>query len=42
MYSFYYMLLHSIDWHLLDVVHIILNMQRYAAPVAGQTLQLQW
>jgi len=25
-YSFYYMLSHSIDWHLLDVVHNILNM----------------
>ena len=24
------MLSHSIDWHLLDVVHNILNMQRYA------------
>jgi len=28
MYSFFYMLSHSIDWHLLDVVHNILNMQR--------------
>jgi len=27
MYS-YYMLSHSTDWHLLDVVHNILNMQR--------------
>jgi len=31
------MLSHSIDWHLLDVVHNILNMQCYAASVAGQT-----
>jgi len=37
MYSFYYMLSHSIDWHLLDVVHNILNMQRYVTSVAGQT-----
>ena len=37
MYSFYYMLSHSIDWHLLDVVHNILNMQRYATSVGGQT-----
>ena len=35
MYSFYYMLSHSIDWHLLDVVYNILNMQRYATSVAG-------
>jgi len=31
------MLSHSIDWHLLDVVHNILNMQRYVTSVAGQT-----
>ena len=31
------MLSHSIDWHLLDVVYNILNMQRYATSVAGQT-----
>jgi len=37
MYSFYSMLSRSIDWHLLDVVHYILNMQRYATSVAGQT-----
>jgi len=37
MYSLYYMLSHSIDWHLLDVVYNILNMQRYAISVAGQT-----
>jgi len=30
MYSLYYMLSHFIDWHLLDVVYNILNMQRYA------------
>jgi len=36
MYSFYYMLSHSIDWHLVDVVYNILNMQRYATSVAGQ------
>jgi len=35
MYS-YYMLSHSIGWHLLDVVHNILNMQRYVTSVAGQ------
>jgi len=37
MYSFYYMLSHSIDWHLLDVMYNILNTQRYATSVAGQT-----
>jgi len=31
------MLSHSIDWHLLDVVYNILNLQRYATSVAGQT-----
>jgi len=31
------MLSHSIDWHLLDVVHNIMNMQRYITSVAGQT-----
>jgi len=31
------MLSHSIDWHLLDVVYNILNMQRYATSVAGKT-----
>jgi len=31
------MLSHSIDWHLLDVVHNMLNMQRYVTSVAGQT-----
>jgi len=31
------MLSHSIDWHLLNVVYNILNMQRYATSVAGQT-----
>jgi len=36
MYSFYYMPSHSIDWHLLDVVHNILNIQRYVTLVAGQ------
>jgi len=36
MYSFYYMLSHSTDWHLLDVVHNVLNMQRYVTSVAGQ------
>ena len=29
------MLSHSIDWHLLDVVHNILNMQSYVTSVAG-------
>jgi len=38
MYSFNYILLHSVDWHLLDVVYNILNMlQRYATSVTGQT-----
>jgi len=37
MYSFYCMLLHSTDWHLLDVVYNILNMQHYVTSVAGQT-----
>jgi len=37
MYSFFYMLSHSIDWHFLDVVYNILNMQRYVKSVAGQT-----
>ena len=37
MYSFHYMISHSVDWHLLDVVHNIPNMQRYATSVAGQT-----
>jgi len=37
MYSFRYMLSHSIDWHLLDVVYNILNMLRYDTSVAGQT-----
>ena len=32
-----YTLSRFIDWHLLDVVHNILNMQRYATSVAGQT-----
>jgi len=32
----YCMLSHSIDWHLLDAVHNILNMQRYVSSVAGQ------
>ena len=36
-YSFYYMPSYSIDWHLLDVVHNILNMQRYVTSAAGQT-----
>ena len=31
------MLSHFIDWHLLDVVYNILNMQHYATSVAGQT-----
>jgi len=31
------MLSHFIDWPLLDVVYNILNMQRYATSVAGQT-----
>jgi len=31
------MLSHSIDWHFLDVVHNILNMQRYVTSVGGQT-----
>jgi len=35
MYS-YYMLSLSTDWHLLDVMHNILNMQRYVTSVAGQ------
>ena len=30
------MLSHAIDWHLLDVVHDILNTQRCVASVAGQ------
>ena len=30
------MLSHSIDWHLLDVVHDILNTQRYVTSVTGQ------
>jgi len=30
------MLSHSIDWHLLDIVHKILNMQLYVRSVAGQ------
>ena len=37
MYSFHYALSHSIDWHLLEVVCNILNMQRCATSVAGQT-----
>jgi len=37
MYSFHYMLSHPIDWYLLDVVYNILNNQRYATSVAGQT-----
>jgi len=37
MYSFYYMLSYSIVWHLLHVVYNIMNMQRYATSVAGQT-----
>jgi len=37
MYSLYYMLSYSIDWHLLDVVYNILNTQRYVTSVAGQT-----
>jgi len=37
MYSFYYMLSHAIDCRLLDVVHNILNMQRFVTSVAGQT-----
>ena len=36
MYSFHHMLSHSTDCHLLDVVHDILNMQRYVTSVAGQ------
>ena len=35
MYSFYYMLSHSVDWHLLDVVYNILKMPRYVTSVAG-------
>jgi len=31
------MLSHSIVWHLLHVVYNILNIQRYATSVAGQT-----
>jgi len=31
------MLSHSIVWHLFHVVYNILNMQRYATTVAGQT-----
>jgi len=31
------MLLHFIDWHLLDVAYNILNMKRDATSVAGQT-----
>ena len=31
------MLSHFTDWYLLDVVHNILNMQRYVTSVAGQT-----
>ena len=31
------MLSYSIVWHLLHVVYNILNMQRYATAVAGQT-----
>jgi len=30
------MLSHSTDWHLLGVMHNILNMQRYVTSVAGQ------
>jgi len=42
MYSFYYyMLSHSIDWHLLDVVHNILNMQRCHIS-SSSDMQLQW
>jgi len=37
MYYFYYMLSHSIVWHLLHFVYNILNMQRYAFSAAGQT-----
>jgi len=37
MYSFYCMLSHFTDWHLLDVVYNILNMQRYATSVASHT-----
>jgi len=28
---------HSTDWHLLDVVHNVLNRQRYVTSVVGQT-----
>ena len=37
----YYMLSHSIDWHLLDVVHNILNMQRCHIS-SWSDMQLQW
>ena len=40
MFSFYYLLSHSIDWHLLDIMYNILNMQRYATPVAGQAANI--
>jgi len=33
----YYMLSHSIVWHLIHFVYNILNMQRYATSIAGQT-----
>jgi len=37
MYSFYFMLSHSIDWHFLHVVYNTLNMQRHVTSIAGQT-----
>jgi len=33
----YYMLSHSIIWHLIHAVYIVLNMQHYATSIAGQT-----
>jgi len=40
-----YALSHSIDWHLLDVVYNIMNMQRYVMNMhirSWSDVQLQW
>jgi len=39
---FYYMLSHSIDWDLLDVVYNILNMQLYVTSSWGMTSNCIW
>ena len=42
MYYFYYMLSHSIVWHLLHVVYNILNMQRLCLFSSWSDMQFQW